>query len=147
MTIQNGKKIPATVLIEGAAEGRRFTVVVDSKRIAIPATSFRTFAMLALVRWNDHMGGGWVYKTELGFDADRAASYLFVCRRSIECALGGKCEWIPIESNHEGSWRIACPPTAIKFDLTNLRRFPDHFLTRLLPKEVAMPGASKPGKT
>lgn len=133
MTIQNGKQTPKSILIEGAPEGRRYTIVIDNKHISIPATSFRIFALLALVRWNDHIGGGWVYKAELDCGEVQAAAYLHVTRRNIECALGGKCEWIPIESNGQGSWRIAAPSEVISFNYDNLRKFPDHRLTRLIP--------------
>jgi hypothetical protein len=75
MTKQNATQTPNSILIEGAPEGRRYTIVIDSKRITLSTTSFRLFATLALCRWHDHVGGGWVNKSEFGLSDGNESAY------------------------------------------------------------------------
>jgi len=131
---------PSALHLDGTYQNKRYRLKIDGRTIYIPGRPFKYLVVLACVRFQDHFGGGYLPKERIEVGANQAR-YLYRLRVDIQLALGNR-QWGVFEPGHhrDGTYRLACDPGAISFNLPKLREFPDKELLNFLPaKELKIP--------
>jgi helicase len=135
---QIGKREGLDLVIDGSAVKDKFLVLVNGKRINLPAKSFRYLIKLtwALFSAGSKIGeneGGWIHKNDFE-PGENQTRYLHRLKNQIKlCLNAGQTLF---ENNRLGSYRLTVPKESIKLNQDALLKNPDAEIKRMAEEMV-----------
>ena len=125
------------VIIDGAREGPRYLITVDSYRVWLQPALFRVVAILGITRRFNKVDDGWVGNEDIGLaDPGLVRRYIHRVRLEVNTETPEWYIWEVIENKpREGFYRLATKPRQIKIPTPqNLMDFRDWTVIELWEK-------------
>jgi helicase len=134
---QSGKKEGLDLVIDGAGVKDKFLVLVNGKRVNLPAKSFKYLVKLTWALFSTKDGsasggqdeGGWIHKND--FEAgENQTRYLHRLKNQIKPYLDS--DQTLFENNRLGSYRLTIPKQRIKLNPDALLKNPDAEIRKMV---------------
>jgi helicase len=118
--IKSAKADEMTLVIDGTPVKDKFMVLLNGKKIILPAKSFKYLVKLAWAAFKNE--DGWIHKNDLE-PGDNQTRYLYRLRKQLQPALGAGQSII--ENNRLGSYRLSIPKQNMTLNSSVLTKNPD----------------------
>lgn len=115
--------------IDGSTDKERYIIRINGQPLRLTAKSFKYLAKLAWWRANNPAASGWVYKEDIEVGYNQAR-YLYRMKNEITDALG--FDWLAVENNRLGYYRLNADPEKVRINITNLQNHPDYELRQMV---------------
>jgi hypothetical protein len=118
-----------SLVIDGTPVKDKFLVVVNGKKLALPAKSFKFLVKLAWAGFANE--GGWIHKNDFE-PGENQTRYLHRMKKQITPFLNP--DQPLLENNRLGCYRLCIPKTQTKVNLDALTRNPDAEIVEIAQK-------------
>ncbi|MCJ7577568.1 MAG: hypothetical protein MUO91_03875, partial [candidate division Zixibacteria bacterium] len=139
--IQSGKREGLDLVIDGSAVKDKFLVLVNGKRVILPAKSFKYLVKLTWALFSAKGGsasggkndGGWIHKNDFE-PGENQTRYLHRLKNQIKSCLD--LSQTLFENNRLGSYRLTIPKQRIKLNQDALLKNPDVEIKKMAEEMV-----------
>ncbi len=125
-----------SLVIDGTPVKDRFLVMVNGKRLSLPAKSFKYLVKLACAAFESQ--DGWVHKSDLE-PGENQTRYLHRLKKQI--AAGLPADQSLIENNRLGCYRLTIPKDRIRMNRPALAKNPDKEIQDMAQSLEVSPGS------
>jgi helicase len=129
--IQSSKKVELDLVIDGSGVKDKFMVLVNGRRINLPAKSFKYLVKLTWALFRNE--GGWIHKNDFE-PGENQARYLYRLKNQIKPNLNP--DQTLFENNRLGSYRLTVSRQGIKLNTDALLKNPDAEIKKMAEELV-----------
>jgi helicase len=129
--IESSKKDGLELVIDGSAVKDKFLVLVNGKRVNLPAKSFKYLVKLTWALFKND--GGWIHKNDFE-PGENQTRYLHRLKNQIKSCLD--LSQTLFENNRLGSYRLTIPKQRIKLNQDTLLKNPDVEIKKMAEEMV-----------